>query len=286
MFCGDIRLLRPLIGQVHLLECHQAEHGQAQWARCEWGPQGHLLLAQWAGNSTAEAEGFAIIDPVTFEEILELDQPAGNICWAEPPFMSGPCLVAFFSGIQRFVEFSSHGEGNWRAIRAVQCTWTEAMQGSKVYISPDGRNLVGLQGHVEPYNICHFAMRFEQERSLELEGPRGSRSGFNITVAPFPCGWPAVYAFVHPIKPAWPRDQARASGPQFALSLVDCKRHAVLGSWTARDLWEHIFGQQLHASGFQFEAQHEVQSAKWSPDRKHLAVICGSCTMVMTFSEA
>ena len=40
MFMGDIRLLRPLQGQVHLLDCLPEDHCQAQWALCEWTPQG------------------------------------------------------------------------------------------------------------------------------------------------------------------------------------------------------------------------------------------------------
>lgn len=293
-FLGQIRLLRPLQAQLHVLDSQQKDHSQAQWTRCDWSPQGHLLVTQWVSNSAVEAAGFAIIDSVTCKTVFEADQPAGNTSWAEQSssLLQGPCLVAFLSGASMAIRLSRPGDGDWRA---VPCTCSAFSPGSKVYTSPDGQKLVGLQFSLQALGrdrICHVALRstsFSQEQSLYLEGPYPGAK-WDITFAPFSFAWPALYAYIHPSskagqaeQQALPSGRARAVGPLMELSLVDCKRNAVLDSWTAQDLWERSTEGQPRASGCRNGATLRLHSAKWSPNRRHLAVTCDRCTMVMTF---
>ena len=145
----------------------------------------------------------------------------------------------------------------------------------------------------EPSYLEHVGLGLPQEQLVKLDCLSRPQCGLDIAFAPIPKAWPAIYCCLHLALDAgrldslgWPDLQAVANqipGPDLKLSLVDCEGHARLGTWTAADLWEHIHGQHQEVCSPQTEAAPTPQFMQWSPDGRHLAVMCSSCVMVMTF---
>ena len=59
---------------------------------------------------------------------------------------------------------------------------------------------------------------------------------------------------------------------------MNSSRVAVLGTWSFQDLDKLSEGGRLPA-----DVVAQGDRVKWAPNGKHLAVLCGSCTLVMTF---
>ena len=282
-FVAELRLLRPQFMEVSLvkgaLDCGSRP---IEWTEVSWSPNGHLLVAGWE-------HGCTIVDPNTLNHLITFLHCRGSVDWA-PSALPKPSLIAFFPWQGNYIwgriyNFCCRETGEWecsacKAPGKFEPLWT-------AHLSPNGASLVGTRssatGHVCASHSSLHASRSDgfimPTRPLWKATTLGSDRLW-LQFAPLPACWPQIYAYVHEscrAKKTASQASSPSTGPA-AISLVNSDHVAVLGTWSIKHLDKMVQGRRLRD-----DVIDQVHNVRWAPNGKHLAVYCGSCTLVMTF---
>lgn len=113
-------------------------------------------------------------------------------------------------------------------------------------------------------------------------------AGYQPIFAPFPAGWPQLYAVSCSNVP---KDRMENFGEPI-VCLVDAKVHKVLSIWSDSDMQQavrqHPGASQLpsrQVAGFRAPSRDDHKTLKWSPSFRQLAVISAENIVILTFGS-
>ena len=257
-----------------------------------WTPCGTLLILN------SRQQSFHILNPRPLEEIFHAPQPVFEI-----PGISGypgPSRRFLAQRIRKSQPtYGDHGPSSHAS--SLLATGMPGKTSCRTHggwfggcIAPHGDALIVLQPQGDTTaNVVHVDLRAQEITQIgpayaafQHPGlPCTSGSHIKPTWAPFPRAWPPFYACVYMPPdgdPSWTWQQACPR----SVKLVDAKAHAIVGSWTVRELNRLAHEGDSKAGSASARVRDQVlRHVEWAHHGKHLAVCSWECAWILTFGS-
>lgn len=114
--------------------------------------------------------------------------------------------------------------------------------------------------------------------------PKPSLAISQPTWADIPRGWSQVYA-CHTFDKDGPTGPRESGLHSYAVVLIDAGVHRILANMNVRSLMDLACAGRIGPIDPLMERREEVKELEWSPNCKHLAVICTSWILIMSFAR-
>lgn len=308
----EIKLLRPALPSCHGSSMAPCVSNIPGYDACEWTPGGDLLLV-WSQYQKAR-----FLDPwhldIVFSPQQVRQEPMNAISWVLGPEMPlgsvtpTKCILAYLQDDPCSIIALKLLDGRWHGQQNLLDT--RDLHGNGV-ISPDGTALILRRANFAAGfdSIWHYDCKTQQEHDLSSAFRAHHRScrkpydpdhsgdpevstnpnfkpdpTFAIsqpTWAHIPRGWSQLYACHH----FDPNARGTPGLYSYAVSLVDAGAHQLLVKLSIRSLMELACAGRSDPLDPLEDCCKEVQKLEWSPNCKHLAVICNNWILIMSFAR-
>ena len=309
--CSRIRIIDPArqtVVDMHsqLQAIIQKRRGIPSFKGCSWSPCGQLLVAEYDRTAYPGNICFLFVDPVCAQHIHDTgDLLYSNEVWwgsGNDRAAGSSTVIAWLADAQAVVRMSRNADGSWQnaghlrnylqgelsdGVMAVRWRALAADGKSAVLLGRDASSSSGTHDAYEyatsPDDTPRLYLYHQNLDTLDRTRVTGCPALHDSTQpeikwAPAPADWPKVYAFLHQ-----PAEESPNLDPEIdeeiSVVLVDAAQHTMLGRWTSAMLLQFAENQGLQPAALDTVPKDIV----WCPNGRHLLVVCGNCSFVLTF---
>lgn len=298
----EIRILDPRIWSIEAVPM-TAYCTEAVWAGCEWDPSGRLLLARWQSDRSNHRNqwgcGYTLLDVAHHEYILDFGVEAFGSFGSSRLWPNEPAIWSGADHGSADISLFVPGHEGSHVIALHQTSGSESGQTAPEWststkcigqpyldpethihgfvpssLSPDNRYF--LSQHAD-CSVYHLDLATRQEHALAPHLQPADLRPHAVAFAPFPAGWPQLYASLHRPKDGRSLDDNLQN--DMVLQVVDINSRNVMGMELLQRLVTEVEGLDL---------RDFCPSAplSWCPDGRWLAIHGHTATLLLALAPA